>query len=89
MLIKPTERTLFYVVKHRKKLHSYHWKELPITNDAIDKVAEIAKEQKQPKIIKNQPIFEWNLGNPIVELGNFPTEATDTNEEQATAMEQN
>ena len=42
-----------------KRLHSYIWEELPIDQDVIDRVDQLAREEKQPVLDKNQPLFEY------------------------------
>ena len=56
----------FMLLKTGHKLHGYHWVELPISKDIIDKVEQLAEEQGQP-IMDNGPIFEWNPGELIVD----------------------
>ena len=48
-----------------KRIHSYIWSELPIDEDVICRVEELATKEKQPVHIDNHPIFEWTPGQPI------------------------
>lgn len=50
-----------------KKLHSYDWVESPIDDDVIARVEELAEMEDQPNIIDNMPIFEWGVGNQIID----------------------
>ena len=47
------------------KIHGYKWTELPIDDDVIDRVEEMADKQKAPKMINRSPLFEWRPGVPI------------------------
>ena len=42
-----------------KRLHSYILEELPIYQDVIDRVEQLEREEKQPVLDNNQPLFEW------------------------------
>ena len=46
-----------------KRIDSYVWEELPVSDEIIERVREIAKQQKQPKLINGIPIFEWDSRN--------------------------
>ena len=48
-----------------KQIHSYHWKELPICEEVIKRVEELATKENQPLLVDNHPIFEWSSGQPI------------------------
>ena len=48
-----------------KWLHSYIWEELPIYQDVIDRVEQLAREEKQPFLDNNQSLFEWLPGQKI------------------------
>ena len=50
-----------------KKIHSYKWEELPITDEVIARVEELATIEKQPKMNNGLPIFEWEPGFPITD----------------------
>ena len=55
-----------------KKLHAYEWTTLPIDEDVIARVEELATAESQPKIINNMPLFEWGNGNPISDEDDEP-----------------
>ena len=48
-----------------KKLHSYHWQELPIDDETIDRVEELAMNDAQRRLTDNYPFFEWEPGMTI------------------------
>ena len=48
-----------------KRLHSYIWEEIPIDQDTIDRVDQLEREEKQPVLDNNQPLFEWLPGKEI------------------------
>ena len=42
-----------------KEIHGYDWKELPINDEVIDRIDEIAREQNNTyKMIDRAPLFE-------------------------------
>ena len=45
-----------------KKIHGYDWHELPIDDEVIHRVEELAEREKQPKLINQAPLFEWSPG---------------------------
>ena len=48
-----------------KRLHSYIWEEIPIHQDTIDRVDQLAREEKKPVLDNNQPLFELLPGKDI------------------------
>jgi hypothetical protein len=48
-----------------KRLHAYKWTELPIDDDVIDMVKQLATAEKGPIIKSKYPMFEWAPGIPI------------------------
>ena len=40
-----------------KRLHSYIWEELRIDQDIIDRVVQLAREEKEPGLDNNQHLF--------------------------------
>ena len=40
-----------------KRLHGYVWDEIPIDQDTIDRVEQLVREEKQPVLDNNQPLF--------------------------------
>ena len=64
-----------------KKLHSYHWQELPIDDETIDRVEELGMTEAQRRLTDNYPLFVWEPGMTI--RGN---EEIQTNEGHAYSM---
>ena len=63
-----------------KRLHSYNWEETPIDNETIERVEELAKNEKAKRLTDNYPLFEWEPGVPIVdEILPLPDEADNNN----------
>ena len=60
-----------------QRLHSYQWTELPIADEIIERVHEIAKKENQPYLHGGVPIFEWSNGN-IIEDDEDMDEGADT-----------
>jgi hypothetical protein len=46
-----------------KRLHSYEWKELPIDDDVISRVEELATREDAPTMINGYPVFTWARRN--------------------------
>ena len=46
-----------------KRINSYVWETLPISDEIIERVGAIAEQQKQPTIMDGIPIFEWDTRN--------------------------
>ena len=61
----------FMSLKTGHKLYRYHWVELPISDDVIDRVEQLAQEQGQP-LMENGQIFEWSPGDLIVDMDDDP-----------------
>ena len=40
-----------------KRVHSYNWTDLPIDNDVIHRVEELAKEEEAAIMTKGYPVF--------------------------------
>ena len=55
-----------------KRLHSYIWEEIPIYQDTIDRVDQLAREEKQPVLDNIQPLFEWLPGKEIEDYQHGP-----------------
>ena len=53
-------------LKTDHKLHGYKWVELPISDEVISRVEQIAAEQGQP-LMENDPILEWTPGEIIAD----------------------
>ena len=56
----------FMSLKTGHKLHGYKWVELPISDEVIRRVEQLAAEQGQP-LMENGPIFEWTPGEIIAD----------------------
>jgi hypothetical protein len=57
------------------RIHSYEWTELPIDDDVIARVKELAKNEQtkeRPVIREKYPLFEWIPGMPIVDINPSP-----------------
>ena len=50
------------------KIHAFSWREVPIHNNVIERVEELATIEKQPKLQNKTPLFEWSPGNKIDDL---------------------
>ena len=48
-----------------KRIHRYIWEELPIGDDVIDRVHDLATDEKQPELVDGIPLFEWSNGKII------------------------
>ena len=55
-----------------KRLHSYIWEDIPIDQDTIDRVDQLAREEKQPVLDNTQPLFEWLSGKEIEDYQHGP-----------------
>ena len=55
-----------------KRIHSYIWEEIPIDQDTIDIVEQLAREEKQLVLDNNQPLFEWFPGKEIEDYQHYP-----------------
>ena len=42
-----------------KRIHSYEWKELPIDEEVIARVEELAEEEEAPEMKRGYPTFTW------------------------------
>ena len=51
-----------------KKLDSYKWEELPINDNIITWVEQLADDEDAPKIIDRYPIFEQIPGVPVTDI---------------------
>ena len=51
-----------------KRIHSHNWTELPIDDDVIARVKELASKENQPELPLKSPIFEWAPGIEIESL---------------------
>ena len=50
------------------RIYGYKWKELPIDEYVLARVEELAEAQNQPLMHNGVPNFEWNPGDPVVDV---------------------
>ena len=55
-----------------ERINRYIWEELPIDQDTIYRVEQLAREGKQPVLDNNQPLFEWLPGKEIEDYQHDP-----------------
>ena len=55
----------FMSIDTGKKIHGSKWVVKPINQDVIDRVHALAKKEKQPLLVNNTPLFEYNIGRPV------------------------
>ena len=48
------------------------WEEIPIDQDTIDRVEQISREENQPVLDNNKPLFEWLPGKEIEDYQHNP-----------------
>ena len=48
-----------------RELHTNEWDELPIDEEVIARVEELAENEGQPELPDQYPLFEWSPGNLI------------------------
>ena len=58
---------LFMSLYTGQKIHAYSWHELPIHDDVIARVEELAEIESQPKLVDRSPLFEWAPGVEILD----------------------
>ena len=51
---------------------SYIFEQIPIYQDTIDRVDQLAREEKQPVLDNNQPFFKWIPGKEIEDYQHDP-----------------
>ena len=54
-----------------KRIHGYKWKTLPIDENVIARVEQMAEKEEQPIMNKGMPCFEWAPG---MQIGEDPVE---------------
>ena len=67
--LKPSNQhggSFFMSLLTGQRLHAYLWQELPISDEVINRVEELAKAENQPPLQNGELIFEWNIGVPII-----------------------
>lgn len=65
-----------------KRIHSYIWEELPISDEIIERVEQLAIEQKQPKLIDGVPLFEWDYNRNVTNNNDDDDEEEDAQDAQ-------
>ena len=60
-----------------RRLHSYHWTQLPIPDDVIERVETMAEKENQPLLVDNVTMFEWQPGTPMI-FSDIPSREEDT-----------
>ena len=46
-----------------KRIHAYAWEELPIDDDVVDRIHQLATEENQAVITATIPYIDWGMGN--------------------------
>ena len=69
-----------------QRLHCYEWKTLPVSEDVIDRVHELATRENQPKVDANFK-FEWRLDGE--EIGDEVNNTEDMDVEELVESEDN
>ena len=59
----------FMNLESGKRMHSYNWTELPITESAIARVHELAKNEQEPRFLNGNLKYEWMEGQYIQNTG--------------------
>ena len=65
-----------------KRIHSYEWKEVPIDDDVIARVEELAEEEEAPEMKRGYPIFTWKqrlLDDPDLNVNDVIDDVVPTN----------
>ena len=62
------------------KIHSYHWKELPISDKLVDAVNKIGEDQGMPSFANKALCFEWHPNVPILDVDKDQTIADEFQE---------
>jgi hypothetical protein len=52
-------RHYFMSLYSGKRIHSYEWKELPVDDDVIERVEELAENEETPLMRNGYPVFTW------------------------------
>lgn len=60
-----------------QRIHSYAWRELPMTSDTICAVDRLGKKEMQPLLWKGGLTFEWAPGIPIIADDKDPDDLDD------------
>ena len=66
-----------------KQINIYEWQELPIDDDVINRVEEIAEEQNAAMMTDGYPMFEWMPGVQIDDENDTENENEIDSEEES------
>ena len=55
----------FMSLRLGKIIKCHRWEELPITQEVVDRVENLAKEEGQIKLTNGMPLFEWEDGQEV------------------------
>ena len=55
----------FMSLRSGKRIKCHRWEELPITQEIIDRVEDLAREENQIKLVNGIPLFEWEDGKEV------------------------
>ena len=74
-----------------KRIHSNNWTELPISEEVIARVYELATHENQPELVDGMPLFEWELGKPIEddEIFDLSQQSVQQHDEEKSEIENN
>ena len=74
----------FMSLNSGKRINSYNWNQLPIPDDVIQRVEQLANDENQPYLDDKTPMFEWAPGIPVTfeTANNTNTEIEHHNEQQ-------
>ena len=50
-----------------KRLNSYEWNEIYISDEGISRVEALTEDEKAPLIADGYPMFKWSPGVPIID----------------------
>ena len=63
--LKDSGAHYFMLLKTGKKIKCHRWEELPITQEVVDRVEQLAREENQMKMTNRMPLIEWEDGQEI------------------------
>ena len=70
----------FFMLLHSgRKIHAFSWEELPVHDDVIQRVEELATDEQQPELQNKSPLFEWNPGYEILDLPHDSVDVLEAN----------
>ena len=64
-----------------KQLHAFIWTELPINDQVISRVNDLATKENQPEMTKGYPIFKCIPGIPITDKDEHDDDITENGED--------